>query len=128
VVKVIRGALRSNAAPMRALAIIACVVCALAALFLAFLTSSDLYLTGFPDGHLTDYDKAVEAPKRLLMWAEWGFILVFLVLAFSLIGARARAVGFLIALIALALVAIVELCGVPWHFGTHLGLDNGIGG
>ena len=22
----------------------------------------------------------------------------------------------------------VQLAGVPWYFGTHLGLDNGIGG
>jgi hypothetical protein len=40
-------------------------------LFPAFLTSSDLYLTGFPDGHLADYDKAVEAraPGRAV-WAS----------------------------------------------------------
>jgi hypothetical protein len=128
VVKVFQREVRSNAAVLRAFAIIVCAVCAVAALFLGVLTSWDLYLTGFPDGHLTDYDKAVEAPKRILMWVEWGFVLVFLVLAFSPIGTRARAVGLHVALIALALVVIVELVGVPWYFGTHLGLDHGIGG
>jgi hypothetical protein len=44
------------------------------------------------------------------------------------IGARARAVGPLVAIIALGLVVVVQLVGVPWYFGTHLGLDNGIGG
>jgi hypothetical protein len=29
---------------------------------------------------------------------------------------------------ALVLVAITAQVGVPWYFGTHLGLDNGIGG
>jgi len=43
-------------------------------------------------------------------------------------GTRARAVGLLVALIAFVLVAMVAQVGVPWYFGTHLGLDNGIGG
>jgi hypothetical protein len=85
-------------------------------------------LTGFPDGHLTDYDKAAEAPKRILTWVELGFVPLFLVLAFSPIGTRARGIGLLAALIALVLIAVVQLVGVPWYFGTNLGLDNGIGG
>ena len=113
---------------MRALAIVACVIAAIAALGLHVLAAWDLYLTGFPDGHLTDYDKAVEAPKRILMWAEFGFVPLFLVLAFSPIGTRARGVGLLAALTALILIVVVQLVGVPWYFGTHLGLDNGIGG
>ena len=113
---------------MRAVAIVACVIAAVAALGLHVLASWDLYLTGFPDGHLTDYDKAVDAPKRILMWAELGFVPLFLVLAFSPIGIRARGIGFLAAMSALGLVVLVQLIGVPWYFGTHLGLDNGIGG
>lgn len=113
---------------MGALAIVACVIAAVAALGLHVLASWDLYLTGFPDGHLTDYDKAVDAPKRILMWAELGFVALFLVLAFSPIGPRVRGIGLLAALTALVLVVVVQLFGVPWYFGTHLGLDNGIGG
>jgi cell division protein FtsW (lipid II flippase) len=113
---------------MRALAIVAWVIAAIAALGLHVLASWDLYLTGFPDGHLTDYDKAAEAPKRILMWVELGFVPLFLVLAFSPIGTRARAVGPVVALIVLALVVVVQLVGVPWYLGRHLGLDNGIGG
>ena len=113
---------------MRALAIVAYVVAAVATLLLAYLAAGDLYVTGFPDGHLTDYDKAAEAPKRILMWVELGFVPLFLVLAFSPIGTRARAVGPVVALIVLALVVVVQLVGVPWYFGSHLGLDNGIGG
>jgi hypothetical protein len=116
------------AVPMRAVAIVACVVCAVAALGLAILAGWDLYLTGFPDSHFTDYDKAVELPKRIVMWVEFGFVPLFLVLAFSPIGARSRAVGLLAALITLGLVVAVQLVGLPWYFITHVGLDNGIGG
>ena len=59
---------------------------------------------------------------------EAGFGLLFLALAFTPIGTRVRAVGLLVALIAFDLVAMVAQVGVRWYFGTHLGLDNGIGG
>ena len=62
------------------------------------------------------------------MWAEFGFVPLFALLALARIGAWARAVGPLVALIALGLNVAVQLVGVPWYFGTHLGLDNGIGG
>ncbi|HME15837.1 MAG TPA: hypothetical protein VKG83_10395 [Mycobacterium sp.] len=41
---------------MRALAMVACAVSAIAALWFALQAGWDLSLTGFPDGHLTDYD------------------------------------------------------------------------
>jgi hypothetical protein len=113
---------------MKLLARVACVVAAIAALFVSYLAAGDLYLTGFPDSHFTDYDNAVEVPKRILMWVEFGFIPLFLALAVFRIGARARAIGLLAALTGLGLVAVVQLVCVPWYFGSHLGLDNGIGG
>lgn len=119
---------RAKAAPLPVLAIFACVVCAIAALGLAFMTVMDVSMDGFPDGHVTDYKKAVDAPLTILAWVEAGFGLLFLAFAFSPISTRARAVGMLVALIAFVLVAIIVQIGVPWYFGTHLGLDNGIGG
>ncbi len=113
---------------MRGLAIIAYVVGAIAALGLPFSTFMEVSMYGFPDGHVTDYEKAVDAPLAILAWVEAGFGLLFLALAFTPIGTRARAVGLLVALIAFVLVAMVVQVGVPWYFGTHLGLDNGIGG
>ncbi|SPM29977.1 hypothetical protein [Mycobacterium terramassiliense] len=115
---------RSWRAPLTA----ACVVCAVAALGLVSVASADLYLTGFPDSHFTDYDKAADTPKRILIWVEVAFVLAFLTLAFAPIGTRARAIGSLAAVVALALVALVQWIGIPWYFITHLGLDNGIGG
>jgi hypothetical protein len=104
------------------------VVAAATALWLGIEAAGDLYLTGFPDGHLTDYDIAAVTPKRILMWVEFGFIPFFLVLAFARTGNRLRAFGLVAAAVALALVAIVQIVGIPWYFIDHLGLDNGIGG
>ena len=113
---------------MKVLATVACIVGAVAALLFAFQAAGDLYLTGFPDSHFTDYDRAVEGPKRILMWVEFGFVPLFLLLALPRIRERVRALGPLVALIVLGLIVVVQLVGVPWYFGTHLGLDNGIGG
>jgi hypothetical protein len=113
---------------MRVPATVACIVGAIAALWFAVQASCDLGLTGFPDSHFTDYDKAVEVPKRILMWAEFGFVPLFLLLALPRIREWTRTVGPVVALIVLGLVVVVQLIGVPWYFGTHLGLDNGIGG
>jgi hypothetical protein len=114
--------------PMKVLGTVACIAGAVAALWFAVQAAGDLYLTGFPDSHYTDYDNAVEVPKRILMWAEFGFVPLFILLAVPRVRAPARVVGPVVALIALGLVVTVQLAGVPWYFGTHLGLDNGIGG
>jgi hypothetical protein len=113
----------------RAIALrVACAVCALAAVLLALMAGSDLYFTGFPDSHLTDYDKAAELPKRVLMWGEWGLVLLFLFLAVWPLSARARTVGMIVGTVGLVTVAAAQWVGIPWYFITHLGLDNGIGG
>jgi hypothetical protein len=113
---------------MRVIATIVGVVCAVVALVLAFATHTDVSMAGFPDGHLTDYAKAVDAPLRILTWVLAGLGVLFLVLGFVPIKARTRAVGLLVAVVAFAIVITVTDVGVPWYFGTHLNLDNGIGG
>ena len=107
---------------------VACAICAVAALLLAVMAGNDLYFAGFPDSHLTDYDKSAELPKRVLMWGEWAFVLLFVFLAVAPVSARARGIGLVVSLISLVLVALVQWFGIPWYFITHLGLDNGIGG
>ncbi len=113
---------------MSAVARIACVVCAVGALLLAWVTAMEVDLAGFPDGHVTDYDQAAGSPLRVLSYVEAGFGLLFLALAVWPIKIRRRAVGLLVCLIAFVLVALVAEFGVPWYFITRLGLDNGIGG
>ena len=124
----IGGADAGCTAPMRVIATIVGVVCAVAALVLAFMTHMDVSMAGFPDGYPTDYDKAVGGPLRILTWVLAGLGLVFLALAVVPIKARTRTVGLLVAVVAFAIVITVTDVGVPWYFGTHLNLDNGIGG
>ena len=104
---------------------IACVVCAVVAAFLAF---GDVALIGFPDSHVTDYGQATRGPLTVAGWVQAGLGVVFLVLAFVRVSPRARVIGWLIAVIVLVLATIAVQKGIPWYFGTHLGLDNGIGG
>ncbi|RDH78001.1 hypothetical protein DVS77_14295 [Mycolicibacterium moriokaense] len=113
---------------IRVLAVIACLVCAVAAFGLSLMTSMDVWMFGFPDGHITDYQQAATAPLRIITWVEAGIGLLLLALAFSPIGTRVRTVAWGAALIALVTVAVAGRVGVPWYFGTRLGLDNGIGG
>jgi hypothetical protein len=113
---------------MKALPTVMCAVGVVAALWFGLQAAWDVMLTGFPDSHFTDYDKAAELPKRILMWTELAFAPLFLLLAVPRIGRRAWGLGPVVALVALGLVVAVQLKGVPWYFGSHLGLDNGIGG
>jgi type IV secretory pathway TrbD component len=113
---------------MRAFVITGCVICAIAAFGLSLWTYMDVSMFGFPDGYVTDYQKAADTPLTVITWVSAGLGLVFLVLAFSPIGSRVRTIGWLTTLIALVLVAAAAKVGVPWYFGIHLRLDNGIGG
>ena len=109
-------------------AAIAGTLCAVAALWLAVTTYMDVSMAGFPDGHVTEFGKAVDGPLWAVTWLSLGLAVLFVALAFSPIRARLRAVGLVVVLAAFVLVALVAEVGIPWYFGTHLGLDNAIGG
>ena len=113
---------------MRSLASIACVICAVAAFGQAFLTNMDVSMFGFPDGYVTEYQQAAGPPLRLITWLAAGLGLLFVALAFLPIRTKVRTIAWLVMLILLVFVALAAKIGIPWYFGTHLGLDNGIGG
>jgi hypothetical protein len=102
--------------------------CAVAAAWLAFTTYQDVSMAGFPDGHVTALADAVDLPLRVVMWMAAGFGVLFVALAFSPMSVRVRTAALLGTVVAFALVAVIALVGIPWYFGTHLGLDNGTGG
>ena len=83
---------------------------------------------GFPDGYVTDYQKAARPPlKSHHMGGGWPRPGV-LGPCLSPDRTKVRTTAWLAALIVLVLVALAAQVGIPWYFGTHLGLDNGIGG
>jgi len=106
----------------------AAIIGALAALWLAVTTHLDVSMAGFPDGHITDYGHAVDVPLRIVSWVAVALCVVLLSLSLSRINARTRTVGVLVTVGALVVVALAAKVGIPWYFGTHLALDNGIGG
>ncbi|BBX01266.1 hypothetical protein [Mycolicibacterium moriokaense] len=113
---------------LKAFVVAACVIGAIAAFSLSVWTYMAVSMFGFPDGYVTDYQKAADSPLTVIAWAEAGLGLLFLALAFSPISTRVRTIAWLATFIALVLVIAAGQAGVPWYFGTHLGLDNGIGG
>jgi len=104
------------------------VLCAAAALWLAIRTSMDVSMAGFPDGYITDYGKAVATPLRIVTWVALGLAAIALGIAVAPMRSRLRITGLLVTLVAVAALAFITWVGVPWYFGTHLGLDNGVGG
>lgn len=112
----------------RALLVFVCLTCAVAAFGLALWTYSDVSLFGFPDGSLTDYQRAARTPLTVIGWTGVVLGLVFLAIAFWSGGVRGRAIAWTVACGVLAVIAAAARIGVPWFFGTHLGLDNGVGG
>lgn len=113
---------------MRTFGTIISLLGAAAAIWLAFTTSMDVSMAGFPDGHLTDYGAAVDTPLQVTMWAAVAFAILFLGLTLSPVRSRSGAIGLPVAVLAFVAVAVVAKVGVPWYYGTHLGLDNGAGG
>jgi hypothetical protein len=88
----------------------------------------EVHMFGFPDGYITDYERAVAAPLTVLAWTEAGLGLLFVTLAVVPIGARLRLIAAAITALAFVLLAVAAEMWLPWYFGIHLGLDNGIGG
>lgn len=113
---------------MRTFGTIICLLGAGAAVWLAFTTSMNVSMAGFPDGHITDYGAAVETPLQVVTWAAVGFAILFLSLTFSPVRSRSGPLALSLAVLAFVAVALVAKVGVPWYYGTHLGLDNGVGG
>ena len=103
------------ALPMRVIPIVACALCAIVALGLAFTTFMDVSMGGFPDGHVTDYEKAVDTPLTILAWVEASFGVLFLILACTPIGSRVRSIGLLVALIGILAVLLLRPDGSERH-------------
>ncbi len=87
-----------------------------------------LSMTGFPDGHVTEYEKATELLRTILLWINLALGLYFFRLAIPNLPTRTRVVRMAYVLsMLLFLLAFVEMA-MPWYFVDHLGLNDGRGG
>ena len=106
-------------------------VLAVAAALIVFLFTYVLYyeiaMAGFPDGHLTDYDRAVKLPFTICNWINVVFGLYLLYLGFI---AKAERPGrkVLITVLLFILFNVITLYGMAYYYKDYLGLDHGQGG
>lgn len=101
---------------------------ALATFVFALMGFVNLSWAGFPDGHLTEYDRATRTLLTILLWGHLALGLYFFRLAIPDLTLRTKVVRFLITLTALILLIAFTEIAVPWYFVNYLGLDNGHGG
>lgn len=98
--------------------------CGLVVLTLARLTEQSM--AGFPDGYLTDYDRATKSPYEYLCFASLLFCLYFAYLAIFRTRKTGLQLGWGIAAYVLTIVLPAVL--LKHYFLDWLHLDNGIGG
>ncbi len=84
----------------------------------------DLAMAGYPDGHVTAYQKAASGELTVLASANLLAGLCFLLLAWY----RGRPWQVALAVVTVLILAALTYGAVPWYFITHLRLENGGGG
>lgn len=103
---------------------VASAILAIVASAISFLGLQEVSFFGFPDGHITDYERAAK-PVLLAHY----YLLAGLGLFFSIstvVNLQKKFVGvFMIASVLTLFVILVAKFGVPLYFGS---LDNGVGG
>jgi hypothetical protein len=92
------------------------------------MTHMAVSMSGFADGYVKDYARAVDLPLAIVVWVKVGLDVLFLGCLSSRRATRARSIGLLVVLAALVVAAAATQLGLPWYFGNHFGLDNGVGG
>lgn len=107
---------------------IVCITLALVSLALSLIGFTNLIWAGFPDGHLTEYERATYTLQTIFLWMYLVPGLYFLRLAIPGLTLRTKVVRFLITLAALILLIISTEIALPWYFVDYLGLNNGRGG
>lgn len=104
------------------------VILALVTIALTIIGFVDLSLIGFPDGHVTEYEKVSRRLRTALLWMNHAFGLYFFRLALLGLTMRAKVTRLLITLAVLMLLLAFTKIAIPWYFVNYLGLDNGHGG
>ena len=83
-------------------------------------------MAGFPDGYLTDYDRATKTPYEYLCFASLLFCLYFAYLTFVRTSKTGLRLGW--GILAYVLTIVLPAVLLKHYFLDWLHLDNGIGG
>jgi hypothetical protein len=98
----------------------------LAAALVALLILHDESMRGFPDSHLTDYDRAIQTPRTVLAYLNLVLSAYFAYL--GTVGHRSSSLAKAgVAVAVLALLLLLEFILLDLYFLQGLGLDNGRG-
>jgi len=107
--------------------VLAILFAAIPVIFAMYLDLS-IALMGFPDNHVTDYDKAITLPDRILIWISLIVALYLFYRSFKIKKRRdALNVGTVVLLSYVILFFVVHRC-LEIYFVDYLRLDFGQGG
>ncbi len=98
----------------------------LAVLYVTAECDFDISLAGFPDGHVTAYEKAVAVPFKAFCWEAVLVSLYFFWVTFSKATGIRRRLAIGIAVLVIGVVA--PAYGVRYYYKDYLQLDTGTGG
>ena len=87
-----------------------------------------LSMFGYPDGHLTEFERAVFIPLKSVTVLHAVFALYFLFLYFKSISHRLSRKMVMRSGFIYMLLVCFTFGAIPWYFGRFLRLDQGGGG
>lgn len=83
---------------------------------------------GFPDGYITEYEKATQFLRTILLWINLTLGLYLLRLALIDLPIRIKIMRILTVITMLILLLALTEIAIPWYFISVSHLDNGHGG
>ena len=118
--------MRSEHAPR--VGLLACVAFTSLAFLMAAFGAHQVSMLGFPDGHLTPFERASAGPLTLINGAFLMLGLYGVALCHPRVSSARKRAHLLGAFALLLLLLLGAHLAVPWYFLEHLGLDHGRGG
>ncbi len=101
---------------------------AIAASSISYLGLQEVAFFGFPDGHITDYQRVAAPALNFHYYLLAGLGIFFFIVTITG-GIQKKFVRiFVTASIIFVLILLVAKVGIPLYFGSYLALDNGVGG
>jgi hypothetical protein len=85
----------------------------------------EIQMAGFPDGHITDYERSIKVSFMLYNGLNICFSLILICIGFS---SRTRNMKLAFIMMIHLVVASIAIFGIIYYYKYYLELDYGIGG